>query len=179
MKNRTLLLVASLVAVSVVAVAATRAMASPRLPKYFSGTINDYTPASTVMPAGPWEVRGTWNLKFDEQSAEKADFSAAVTMELPNPTDVDTPSTRMQHTHHLTVHGGCVTPIPGGFQVSGAVTITKDGGPAPAALQGSTLVIAITGGADVEYSNITLTFLDGATTHFGTEPIHGVVRRTE
>jgi len=83
----------------------------------------------------------------------------------------------MQHTHHLSVEGGYVTPISGGFEVTGPVTITKDGGPAPAAIQGSSLVIDVTGGTLVEFSNITLTFKDGAVNHFGGQPLHGVVRK--
>jgi eukaryotic-like serine/threonine-protein kinase len=31
---------------------------------------------------------------------------------------------------------------------------------------------------DVEFSNITLTFVGGATQHFGTKAIHGVIRKT-
>jgi hypothetical protein len=176
MKNTTVYLVACFVAVSAIAMAA-RARALPSNHTHISGVINDYTPATTVMPNGPWEVRGLWSLKLDEEAGDKADFSASLTMELSSPSDVNNPSTRMQHTHHLTVIGGYITPIAGGFEVTGPVTITKDGGPAPAALQGSTLVIDITGGPDVEFSNITLTFKDGATTHFGPQPIHGVIRK--
>jgi len=88
-------------------------------------------------------------------------------------------SARMQHTHNITVEGGTVMPITGGFEVTGPVTITKDGGPAPTAIQGSTLVIDITGGTLVTFSNITLTFENGAANHFGSEPLHGVVRKTD
>jgi hypothetical protein len=149
-------------------------LAEPRTPTHFSGVINDYTPAAAVGSASPWEVRGPWNLRLDEDG--KADFSAEVTMELSNPSDPNNPSTRMQHTHHLSVEDGTVTSITGGFEVTGSVTITKDGGPAPAAIQGSTLVIDVTGGTLVDFSNITLTFQGGATKHFGSQPIHGVVR---
>ena len=89
-----------------------------------------------------------------------------------------TASARMQHTHNITAHG-TITPITGGFQLTGPVTITKDGGPAPAAIQGSSVVIDVTGGTLVQYSDISLQFLDGAANHFGLEPLHGVVRRAD
>jgi hypothetical protein len=161
------------------------AMAGPwnDSPTYFSGVINDYSPAS-VMPAGPWEVRGPWSLKV-KKDCDKADFSAALTMELSDytrtPSNVDSTSgttSRMQHTHHITIEDGMVTQIStGGFQVTGPVTITKDGSPAP--LAASTLTVEITGGTTVEFSNITLQFDGGATVHFGSGMLHGVVRKTK
>jgi hypothetical protein len=81
---------------------------------------------------------------------------------------------RMQHTHHIAIGNGAITPIStGGFELSGPVTITKDGSPAP--LAASTLTVGITGGTSVEYSNITLQFAGGATVHFGSQLIHGVI----
>ncbi|HTX15398.1 MAG TPA: hypothetical protein VMD77_08885 [Candidatus Baltobacteraceae bacterium] len=155
------------------------AVADLPTPTHFSGVINDYT--AVAGGTGPWEVRGPWTLNLHEESG-KADFSAAVTMEL---SDFSlsganiSASARMQHTHNLTVDGGMVTPITGGFEVTGPVTITKDGGPAPAALQGSIVVIDVTGGTLVRYSDITLTFENGAATHFGSNPLHGVVRKAD
>lgn len=161
------------------AAAALVTLADWRTPTHFSGLINDYT--AVAGGTGPWEVRGPWNLQVHEESGT-ADFSAAVTMELSDfslsGSNISA-SARMQHTHHLTVEGGTVTPITGGFEVTGPVTITKDGGPAPAAIQGSTVVIDVTGGTLVKFSNITLTFQDGAANHFGSEPLHGVVRRAD
>jgi hypothetical protein len=157
----------------------------PPPPVHFSGVINDYTP-SNVTPAGPWEIRGPWTLTLEGASG-KADFSATLTMALSDytrtPSNVDTtsgPTSRMQHTHHITMEDGVVTQITGGFEVSGPVSITKDGSPAP--LTASTLVIDITGGTTVEFSNITLTFEGGtmgAPKHFGPQAIHGVVRTTK
>jgi hypothetical protein len=185
MKSRTLWWTARIVVILVLAVAS-GALTSAQDPKpvRFRGVINDYSP-SNVKPTGPWEIRGLWSLTLKGESG-KADFSAAVTMELSdfsrNLSNVDTPSLRGQHTHHITVEDGIVTFLPdGGFEVTGPVTITKDGSPAP--LAASTLVIDITGGTIVEFSNITLTFQDdapgGATIHFGPQAIHGVVRKVE
>jgi hypothetical protein len=117
---------------------ATSLLAQTSTPTEFSGVINDYSPATTVTPMGPWEMRGSWSLTLDPQSG-KGDFSAALTMELSDYTrsaaNVDSTSgsdSRMQHTHHITMQGGTVTQIAtGGFEVTGPVSITKDGSPAP------------------------------------------------
>ena len=150
-------------------------IAGTRAPNHFAGQINDST--AVAAGTGPWEVHGPWTLDINERTG-KAEFSGAVTMELTDfalsGTNIGA-SARMQHTHHLTVTGS-VTSITGGFEVTGPVTITKDGNPAPMAIQGSTLVIDITGGSLVEFSNVALTFEDGAAGHFGTTPLHGVVR---
>jgi hypothetical protein len=156
--------------------------AKSSIPRHFSGVINDYTTINTVptnptthLPVGTgWEMRGPWKLDIDD---ECADFSAAITMEMADPPDLKNPAARMQHTHHLTVKDGTVSFLAnGGIEVTGPVTITKDGDAAPAALQGSTLVIDITGGALVTYSNLAITFQGGGTAHFGSQAIHGVVR---
>jgi hypothetical protein len=154
-------------------------LAQTPTPMQFSGVINDYSPSATT-PMGPWEMRGPWTLTFNGDSS-KASFSATLTMELSdytrNSSNIDSTSgatARMQHTHHITIEDGAVTQIAtGGFQVTGPVTITKDGSPAP--LAASTLTVSITGGTNVEFSNITLQFEGGATVHFGSQLIHGVI----
>jgi hypothetical protein len=145
----------------------------------FTGVINDYSP-STSTPMGPWEMRGPWTLTLNQDST-KADFSATLTMELSdytrNSSNIDSTSGatgRMQHTHHIAIEAGTVTQnSTGGFELSGPVTITKDGSPAP--LKASTLSVNITGGTSVGFSNIALQFQGGATVHFGPQLIHGVV----
>lgn len=145
----------------------------------FSGVINDYTP-TTSSPMGPWEMRGPWTMTLNQDSS-KADFSASLTMELSdftrNSSNIDVTSGtggRMQHTHHITIEGGTIKQIPtGGFELSGAVAVTKDGSPAP--FKASTLTVDITGGTSVGFSNIALQFEGGATGHFGSQLIHGVV----
>lgn len=176
--TRNVLLTVVCIAAGLVLAVAISALADPHTPTHFTGVINDYTPV--VGSTGPWELRGPWELTLHPES-NKADFSAALTMELSDfslsGSNIST-SARMQHTHHLTMEGS-VVPISGGFEVTGPVTITKDGGAAPAAIQGSSIVIDVTGGVLVTYSNITLTFQDGAVGHFGAEPLHGVVRKMD
>jgi hypothetical protein len=63
-----------------------------------------------------------------------------------------------------------------GFVVTGTATITGNGSPAPFA-NPSPLTICVPGGGDVKFSNVTLAFGLPASSHFGTQAIHGVVVR--
>lgn len=144
-----------------------------------SGLVNAYSPQTTT---GPYEIRGPWSLELKGRSG-KANFSAALNMELSdgwvltkNNGDFD-PNARGAHTHHVTLVNGDVTLVSGGFQVSGTATITVNGSPAP--ISPSPLVIVVTGGTDVAFSNVALTFGSPGSNHFGTEPLPGVVRRIE
>jgi hypothetical protein len=157
----------------------------------FRGVINDFTPASTVRPAGPWEVRGHWSLVVKGRYGEaecKAHFSAALTMErsdqgmIENGDDFNnTNMDRMQHTHHITLDNAEVTTIPGGFRVKGPATVTANGAfPPPFGSDPPMLTIDIVGGTgpkSVRFSNITLLFGEPASGHLGTQPLHGVVVR--
>ncbi|HET6628520.1 MAG TPA: hypothetical protein VFG91_01970 [Woeseiaceae bacterium] len=165
------------------------------LPDRLSGLINDYTPGS--VNGGPYEMRGEWSLDLHHGSGT-ASFSAVLNMETSDwgiskgIVDPDEPSTRAAHTHHITVtnatvtHDSSVCPsfspaTGGGFVVTGTVHITGNGTPAPFESGGkppSTAQVCVTGGSKVELSNLTLTLSGLATGHFGTQPIHGVVRCT-
>jgi len=175
------------------------ALAQAPMPDHFRGIINDYTAATGV--SGPWEMHGTWSLKLKRESG-KADFSAIMTMEHPdswialnpgtppNPPNIDNPAARIPHTHHITMTdvlvsydtSACPVDSPattGRFVITGEASITGNGSPAPFEAKGpSTLQVCITGGTQVEFSNVTLAFTSTspATGHFGTEAIHGVVR---
>ena len=115
----------------------------------------------------------------------KADFSAALNMEFSDgwvlthdpthPPNFDL-ATWGAHTHHITLVDGEVSQIANGFQVTGTATFTLSGGPAPVTVSPSPVLIQITGGTEVEFSNITLTFLYPGSNHFGSEPLPGVVR---
>ncbi len=147
----------------------------------FRGTIADYTPQSV---GGPWEVRGTWSLTLKRNGM--ADFSAALNMErsdlgvmLSGGGDLNSATDRNAHTHNFTLVDGTVTfPSDGSIEVTGPVTITGNGKFPPPFGPTSTVTIDITGGNSVTFSNIKLTFGEGsdAITHFGTNPINGVVR---
>jgi hypothetical protein len=166
---------------AMVLAAGTNALAQTPKHLYFGGTINDYTPASD---AGPYEVRGHWSLWVDESG--KADFAADVTMErsdmgvLQNgSSDLNNPTVRNAHTHHIMLRGGTVTALPNGsgFQVIGPAKITANGAfPPPFGPVLPTLTIQITGGNTVPLSNITVLFGAPAAGHFGMYPLHGVVR---
>jgi hypothetical protein len=186
-------------------VASTGARAqAPRL-RHLSGLINDYTPESGV--GGPWEIRGAWSLEIKEDTGH-ADFSAVLNMEHSdlwvelNPLDsngmptIDTPADRVPHTHHITMTDATVTynpsdcPLPASItpvariKVTGSATVTANGGPfPPSGAVSSELQVCIDGGTAVAtvvpHSNITLVFGAPASGHFGTQAIHGVVRKMD
>ena len=158
---------------------------------HFHGVISDYSP-STVS-GGPYEIRGSWSLDVDRSGS--GNFSADLAMEtsdygISNPTAVDpaNPATRSPHTHHVVMTRATVSydssvcpannpPTTGtAVVVTGTATTTGNGGPAPFEAKGaSTLQVCITGGSQVAFSNLTIVYTGPATSHFGPQPIHGVV----
>jgi hypothetical protein len=187
--------VRTIVVVALVVVASAQAWAPT--PRHLSGIINDYTAATGV--SGPWEMHGKWSLTMNREST-KADFSAVMTMEHPdswialnpgtssNP-NIDNVAARNPHTHYITMTdasvssdtGVCPVDSPldtGRFVVTGPVNVAANGNPAPFEAKGSsTLQVCITGGTAVEYSNVSLMFIDksAAIGHFGSQAIRGVV----
>lgn len=181
------------------------ALAQGQARVHFRGIINDFTPAHDGKgnPSGPWELHGVWRLDLKGHS-DVADFSAVLTMENsdywllinPNPpANPDSPATRTPHSHHIAmkdaqvtwdpsaVAAGCPTasykpPTTTGFMVTGWASVTGNGGYAPFAPQGqlSQLTVCITGGTQVEFSNVTLVFGTPASGHFGSQPINGAIR---
>jgi hypothetical protein len=158
---------------------------------HLGGLINDYSP-STVS-GGPYEIRGQWSLDINRSGT--ADFTADLNMETSDygitgaaQVDPTNPATRSPHTHHISMTNAVFSydtsvcpannpPTTGpGVVVTGTATTTGNGGPAPFESKGaSTLQVCITGGSEVEFSNVTLVYTGPATGHFGTQPIHGVV----
>ena len=144
----------------------------------FSGVINAYSPQTTT---GPYEVRGPWSLHL-KGNAGKADFFAALNMVLSDGWVLTLgdgnfdPNGRGAHTHHITMFNADVTPITNGFRVNGTATITANGTNSTT-ISPSPLEVDIIGGANVQFSNVTLTFGAPASTHFGTEPLPGVIQR--
>jgi hypothetical protein len=165
-----------------------------RIPETFAGTISEYSPSN--VSGGPWEVRGKWTLNIH---GDFADFSAAVTMEtsdygvttgsLKDPTMT---MSRNPHTHHITLTHAMVTvttnqsscpsytatPPPTGpvIIVSGSVSVTANGQPAPFEANGpSSLTICIAGGTVKPFTNFGMQFAGKATGHFGGQFYNGVV----
>ncbi len=174
-------------------VSAIGASAQRHAPTLFNGLINDYSP-STVK-GGPWEMHGRWSMDLHPES-DSADFSASMTMSdyvVTNGVVDPTQAGQNGHTHHIKLtHAtvtwdmeGCPTFSPAaktGFQIKGTVTLlTGNGSNAPFETDppSSTLQICITGGEEIPFStvdsNVTLVFGGPATSHFGTQAIHGVV----
>ena len=170
-------------------------IAPAEVPKaaHFSGVLNDYSPSN--VSGGPWEMHGQWSMDV-HVGQDTANFYADMTMSdyvisggVADPTQAG----QNPHTHHIKLTNvqvignmaGCPTFSPVttlGFQMSGTVSlITGNGGMAPfeTTPPSSILQVCVTGGVDVPFSNMTMVFTGPATKHFGTQAIHGVVRKTE
>jgi hypothetical protein len=173
-----------------------RAVAQGPIPVQFRGLINDYSP-STVK-GGPWEMHGVWTMTINERAAT-ADFSADMTMSGYGKTSTGaadpTQGGASAHTHRIKLTDiaitwntiGCPPLSPstfGGFQFTGTVNLmTGNGSNATfeTSPPSSVLQVCVSGGEgndSVPFSNITLTFQSSspAISHFGSQPIHGVVR---
>jgi hypothetical protein len=197
MKSKTLTSAAGVLSLLLL-FAGTCALAQGRGPMHFSGLINDYSPLSASVKGSPWEMHGQWSMDLRPEWGT-ADFSADMTMSGYGKTATGAvdPTQPLQnpHTHHIRLTNvsitwdmtGCPAYLPPvttmGFQLNGTVSLmTGNGSIAPFETNppSSTLQVCVTGGNDVQYSlpnsNITLVFGGPATTHFGPQAIHGVVR---
>ena len=181
------------IVIAVAAIALVRGQAQDLRPVRYSGVINDYSPSTVA--GGPYEIRGEWSLEV--QRVGTAIFSADLDMEtsdygISGTTQVDpaNPATRSPHTHHISMTDATVSydtsPCPAnnppttfsGPVVTGTATTTGNGSPASFEAKGaSTLQVCIMGGSQVVFSNVTLVYSGPATGHFGSQPIHGVVRK--
>jgi hypothetical protein len=126
------------------------------------GLIHDYT----VDAVGPWQVVGEWALTVN-RARGKVDFLASLSMVR---SEIEP---RAAHTHHMRLTEGHVTTLPNGFRISGTALFTSNGN--LAGFSGSPVDIEITGSAAVAFSNVAVTFGGAAVSHFGSEPLTGVV----
>src|SRR5580704_8389652 len=171
-----------------------RAWDEDSAPSHLKGVIHDYTPIAGTTTV--YEVRGPWQLSLDKDDGT-ASFIASVTMEL---SPIGQPSTNVstvalsQHTHDIKMKGmltfnptDCPTHATGTpaytarFAIKGQATVSANGGgfpPPPASPETSELQVCIEGGTVTAYSNITLAFQAPASGHFGSQAIHGVVRKS-
>jgi hypothetical protein len=173
--------------VALIALSATVALRAETKDKKFTGVFNAYSQQITTKAGltGPYEVRGPWTIKL-KKDGSKADFSAAVTMVFTdgwamtlNAGNFD-PTMRNAHTHHITLtDADVIWNLTGGFEITGTATVTLNGNPAPITVAPTPVVINVTGGTDVEFSNISLTFLPPGSSHFGTAPLNGVVHNAK
>jgi hypothetical protein len=143
---------------------------------HFEGAIHDQT-----TPAfGSWVIHGSWTLDLKGNSG-RGDFTAALSMEradlffvLSTNSNANDLTVRNAHTHHITMANASVTSTATGFTLNGPASITGNGATPPFGTA-STVTVSVTGGALVEFSNVTLTFKGDALSHFGSNPIAGVV----
>jgi len=175
------------------------ALAQGRRTVHLSGLINDYSPLSPTVKGSPWEMHGQWSLDIHPERGT-ADFSADMTMSGfgKTPSGAVDPTQPLQnpHTHHIRLTNaritwditGCAGYLPPatkmGLQFTDTVSLlTGNGSNAPfeTSTPSSSLQVCISGGDEIPYSvtnsNITLVFSGPAATHFGSQAIHGVVRK--
>ena len=181
-------------------VSATCALAQDRRTVHLGGLFNDYVPLSPNISGSPYEMHGQWSMDL-HLNWGTADFAADMTMSgfgrTPAPANAVDPTQPLvnPHTHHIRLTNvritwnmiGCppyATPTQQGFQVNGTVSLlTGNGsnGSFETNPPSSTLQVCVTGGNEIPYSipasNVTLLFGGpAAAKHFGSQPIHGVVR---
>lgn len=181
-------------------VSATCALAQDRRTVHLGGLFNDYVPLNPTINGSPYEMHGQWSMDL-HLNWGTADFSADMTMSgfgrTPAPANAVDPTQPLvnPHTHHIRLTNaritwnmtGCppyATPTQEGFQVNGTVSLlTGNGsnGSFETNPPSSTLQVCVTGGNEIPYSipvsNVTLVFGGpAAAKHFGSQPIHGVVR---
>ncbi|MBB5341255.1 hypothetical protein [Tunturiibacter gelidoferens] len=190
MKSKTLISAACVL--SLLLASGTCALAQEHRPAHFRGVLNDYSPAN--VKGGPWEMHGQWSFDLHGES-DIGDFYADMTMSDYGSSGGVADATmggQNAHTHHIRLTNmrvtwnmtGCPTFSPAttmGFQVNGTVSLVTGNGrnaPFESNPPSSTLQVCITGGSEVPYSNLTMVFGGLATTHFGPQAIHGVVRKT-
>jgi hypothetical protein len=194
MKSKILVSALCLLPLLVPAMAKNSSAQGVRGPVHFGGVLNDYTQADPTVKGSPWEMHGQWSLDLHEWG-DSADFYADMTMSDYGSTNGTLDSTKggqAAHTHHIRLTNvrvtwnmtGCPaypTPVTiGGFQLNGTVSlITGNGSVAPfeTTPPSSMLQVCVSGGTEVPFSNMTMVFQGPATTHFGTQAIHGVVRK--
>jgi hypothetical protein len=144
-------------------------------------------------------MHGQWSLDIHPERGT-ADFSADMTMSGfgKTPSGAVDPTQPLQnpHTHHIRLTNaritwditGCAGYLPPatkmGLQFTDTVSLlTGNGSNAPfeTSTPSSSLQVCISGGdeipSSVTNSNITLVFSGPAATHFGSQAIHGVVRK--
>ena len=127
------------------------------------GMFHDYT--ADLDASGPWELVGGWSAALKTNG--RVDVRTALSM-----VRADNP-TRSAHTHHVALVDGTLTAIANGYRITGTATITSNGAAAP--FSGSTVVVDVTGNTAVPLAKIALTFQGAAVSHFGDQPIEGVI----
>lgn len=128
------------------------------------GLIHDFTAALDA--AGPWEISGEFSLALNA-ATRKVELTGTLSMVRANT------EPRSSHTHHLRMVDGEPSAIDNGVRIVGTAAITTNG--SLAGFTGAPVVIELTGGSALVFSNFKITFGVPAAGHFGPDPIDGVV----
>ncbi len=204
MKSKRSRLTARILAVLVLA-GSTGALAQAPLPEHFSGIISDYTGVVSGAGPWEMRGHWSLNLKGRSSKADFSAFMTmelsdyGVTRVGKDPGVAEN---RAAHTHHIVMTDATVSTDPSDLAncptfsppntpklvVNGTANfISGNGNDAPFEKNGSAtsmLQVCITGATydqpgvtpEVQYSNMTLVFGSPGNTHFGSDPVHGVVR---
>lgn len=116
--------------------------------------------------AGPWEISGEFSLALNA-ATRKVELTGTLSMVRANT------EPRSSHTHHLRMVDGEPSAIDNGVRIVGTAAITTNG--SLAGFTGAPVVIELTGGSALVFSNFKITFGVPAAGHFGPDPIDGVV----
>jgi hypothetical protein len=158
-------------------IAAPAAVAQSGAPTRVAGTLNDFVWVDMGGGAGPWQISGTWSAKLIGSSG-RAEFVATILGVRSDlwvlQTGTDPRATeRAAHSHHVGLLDAAVTTIPGGVRLTGTAIITTNGN--AATFTNSPVVVDITGGNTVPFSNMKLMFHGASNEHFGSHAYDGVV----
>jgi hypothetical protein len=142
-----------------------------------TGILADHVWVDVGAGQGAWQVTGTWSARVSGSSG-KGEFVAAILGVRSDLWVIQTEAnaqttTRSPHTHHVALLDATVSAIPGGIRLSGNAVITTNGNVAD--FSGSLVIVDITGGNTLQFSNMQLTFLGASTGHFGSHTYDGVV----
>lgn len=142
-----------------------------------NGLIGDHVWVEAGPGMGAWQVTGTWNATIANQTG-KAEFVASILgvrsdLHILNTGETPETTTRSPHTHHVALVDATVTYLTTGVRLTGTAIITSEGNAAP--FSGSPVIVEITGGNTVKFSNMRLAFQGAAVGHFGSQTYDGVV----
>ena len=158
--TRIRLALAATMALALTADGSAQSAAATRL----QGTFSDFSDIANA--SGAWHMTGEWSVDIKGASG-KADVVININM-------MRATSGGSPHTHHVALLNATVNETATGYTITGAAAITSNG--ALAGFTGSPITVEISGSpAVVPSSNFKVTFGGGAVSHFGTDPIDGVV----
>jgi hypothetical protein len=158
-------------------IAAPVAVAQNTTPTRVTGTLNDFVWVDLGSGVGPGQISGTWSARLFGDSG-RSEFVATILGVRSDlwvlQTGADPHTTeRAAHAHHVALLDATVTPIQNGVRLTGNAIITSNG--QAASFTNSPIVVDLTGGDTVPFSNMKLRFEGASNEHFGSHAYDGAV----